>query len=56
MGVYVSTVIVDEVAQAEEHQSVSAIVANVRMGYDGRIHVVLVEDKMQLPPVFSSCH
>ena len=51
-----SCVIVDEAAHASEGESLMSIMSNVRMAQEGRVHVVLVVDQMQLGPVFMCSH
>lgn len=56
IGVSVSAVIVDEASHAAEYESLMPITANMNLAQDGRVHVVLVGDTMQLGPVFVCSH
>lgn len=56
IGVRVSTVTIHEASHASEQESLMGIIANVKQSQDGRVHVVLVGDTMQLCPVFICSH
>ena len=52
----VSAVLVDEAAHSSEMETLMALVANLNMSQQGRLHAVLVGDPMQLRPLFVSHH